>query len=255
MRFFLDSGAFSAFTRGAEINLDSYISFIKENSKYITVYANLDVIGDVEASWRNQRYMEEHGLHPLPVFHVEDPIEYLYECMKYDYFCLGGMASASTDVRVAFLDKCWYIICDNKDHQPRNKVHGFGMTSHKLMFRYPWYSVDSTSWTQTAGFGNIFIPRSTDKAEFDFTVSPYKISVSEESPGKSDYDAHIDTVTNTVRKHILKYLHLVNSTEAGVRASYWDRRYVNVTVFVGISKALTWPRTFKPKLINRGFGL
>jgi len=255
VNFFLDSGAFSAFTQGSAIDLDSYISFIKQNEKDVTVYANLDVIGDVEASWENQRYMESKGLTPLPVFHVEDPIEYLYKCMDYDYFCLGGMASATMDLRINFLDKCWYIICDTPDNMPKNKVHGFGMTAHKLMFRYPWYSVDSTSWSQTAGFGNIFVPRKTVNAEFDFTEPPFKISVSDESPSKSEYDIHIETATDAAREHILKYFDLIGITEIGVKTSHWNRRYVNVTFFTGVAKALTWPRPFKPKLINKGFGL
>ena len=41
---FLDSGAFSAWTRGMEIDIQKYIEFIKQNQDIITVYANLDVI-------------------------------------------------------------------------------------------------------------------------------------------------------------------------------------------------------------------
>jgi len=61
---FLDSGAFSAYTQKAVIKLDDYIAFIKKYAKYITVYANLDVIGDAEATLKNQKLMERQGSSP-----------------------------------------------------------------------------------------------------------------------------------------------------------------------------------------------
>ena len=33
------------------------------------------------------------------------------------------------------------------------KVHGFGMTNPNLMQRYPWYSVDLSSWLKTGMYG------------------------------------------------------------------------------------------------------
>ena len=42
----LDSGAFSAWNAGKQIDIDKYIEFIRDNN--IDVYFNLDVIGDVE---------------------------------------------------------------------------------------------------------------------------------------------------------------------------------------------------------------
>ena len=52
---FLDSGAFSAETQGAKIDIQEYIDFIKEHQDVIEVYANLDVIGDPVSTWKNQK--------------------------------------------------------------------------------------------------------------------------------------------------------------------------------------------------------
>ncbi len=41
---FLDSGAFTAWTKRVEIDIQKYIEFIKQNQDVLTVYANLDVI-------------------------------------------------------------------------------------------------------------------------------------------------------------------------------------------------------------------
>lgn len=45
---------------------------------------------------------------------------------------------------------------------PVTKFHGFGLTIKDLLYRYPFYSVDSTSWIATIRFGMTF---SADKSE------------------------------------------------------------------------------------------
>src|SRR5690606_5885633 len=91
---FLDSGAFSFHseslkywkakkgrdrwkyyhTREFKEKLDEYANFIKKHMKeYNFLYANLDVIGNPELTWRNQKYLEEeHNLSPIPVIHKGD---------------------------------------------------------------------------------------------------------------------------------------------------------------------------------------
>lgn len=140
---FLDSGAYSAWTKGVEIDIDAYIEFIKKNKKSLTVYACLDVIGDYNKTLANQRYMESKKLNPLWVFHsTKEPFELLKEMsQEYNYIALGGVAGVikSKKKQIEYLDKCFSII-GNK------KVHGFGITSQELLLRYPFYSVDSTTW-------------------------------------------------------------------------------------------------------------
>jgi hypothetical protein len=201
---FLDSGAFSAFTQGTTIDIDSYITFIKEFKDKVNVYVNLDVIGSAEDSWKNQEYMESKGLHPLPVFHLQDGIEYLHRCLKYPYFCLGGMASgATTQQRLDFLDKCWDIICDTPDRLPKSKVHGLGMTSLDLLFRFPWWSVDSSSWLATGRFGGLFVPC---KSKFT-TEAPLKVFVSTRSPSiQEELGDHISSHTPLEQKIIMGWI-------------------------------------------------
>jgi len=205
VNLFLDSGAFSAKSKGASISLDEYILFIKENKPYIDVYANLDVIGDANASWENQKIMEKAGLSPLPVFHIEDDFKYLDKCLSYDYFCLGGMASGyTTQQRKAFLDKCFNIICNTKDGLPKSKVHGFGMTSLDLMLRYPWYSVDSTSWVQTGRFGNVYVPKYR-RGQYVYNENSLKVTVSTQSPSQKDDGQHFTTFSPMEQRQILDY--------------------------------------------------
>lgn len=161
-KFFLDSGAHSAWTQGVSINLDAYIKFIKDHLDYLHVYAALDDIHDWRKSVKNTEYMEAAGLKPIAVFHVGEPWELLEDMVKkYDYIALGGNGKApNAEALRLFMNEAWSRICDDKG-VAKCKVHGFGMTRKDLMEKYPWYSVDSTSPILAAGMGRVV----TDKWE------------------------------------------------------------------------------------------
>jgi len=145
---FLDSGAYSAKTKGVAIDIDDYIDFIKKHQDRITVYANLDVIGNATKTAKNQKYMEEKGLNPLPVFHMFEDFDVLKGMIeRYDYIAIGGVVGiVSHNEQSKFLEKCWSIISKEFKRGRKVKIHGFGITSAPFLKRYPFYSVDSTSW-------------------------------------------------------------------------------------------------------------
>jgi len=201
---FLDSGAFSAKTQGVEINLEDYIAFIKEHEDVIEVYANLDVIGDAKATYKNQRIMEHAGLNPMPVFHYGADIKWLEKYLEtHDYIALGGMVK--TPNLVPWLDNIWHNYLTDEDGLPKVKVHGFGLTSLSLMLRYPWYSVDSTSWVVTGRMGSIYVPFWRD-GKWIYDSSSWKISVSNKSPDLKDKGSHYQTLSPIQKKQIDQYL-------------------------------------------------
>jgi len=154
-RFFLDSGAFSAWSKGVTIDLDRYINFIKRFKEHLDVYANLDNITDIQETEDNQKKMEDAGLKPLPVFHHGEPFEILDRMLDtYDYIALGGMVPIPTVRLDPWLTLCFERIC-NKDGTPAKKIHGFGLTTISLMKKYPFYSVDSVSPVLTGAMGGI----------------------------------------------------------------------------------------------------
>lgn len=204
---FLDSGAFSAFTQKVEINIFDYIEFIKEHEDCFTVYANLDVIGSPEGTWRNQKIMERAGLNPLPCFHYgEDPcwLE-RYLSADYEYIALGGMVPISTPDLKVWLDHIYSkYLCDSKG-MPKIKVHGFGLTSLSLMLRYPWFSVDSTSWVMTGRMGSVYIPKFKN-GQYQYLQESYKVCVSTRSPSKGDAGKHITTFPPKVQQIMNNYI-------------------------------------------------
>lgn len=147
---FLDSGAYSAMTQGASINLAEYASYIRAHQHVLSVYANLDVIKDAEATWRNQQRLEhDYGLSPLPVFHVSEPWQYLEKYIeRYSYIALGVAGNRYT-VYMPWLVKCFKLA------HCRAVYHGFGITSWTPLTSFPWYSVDSSTWGAGFRFGEV----------------------------------------------------------------------------------------------------
>jgi hypothetical protein len=161
---FLDSGAFSAKNLGVEINLDEYIEFINDNQ--CEIYAGLDVIGDGVKTLENTNIMMKQGLKPIHTFHKGEEVEWLYKSLELDldYIAIGGMVGISTKKAEMFgwLDKVWKIIMERR---PDIKVHGFACTSYDFMTKYPWYSVDSTTWNVARKFGEGFDIRGKRKSK------------------------------------------------------------------------------------------
>lgn len=88
----LDSGAYSAFTRGVELNLRDYITFLREHT-FLKNYISLDHIPGAygirthdpraaEQTYRNHQIMKDAGLLPIPVFHRQDEPRWLEQYVK-----------------------------------------------------------------------------------------------------------------------------------------------------------------------------
>jgi len=250
--FFLDSGAFSAWSRGTEIDLDEYIAFIKANIELIEVYACLDAIPGApgrsatstereqaaETTWKNYLYMKAEGLDPLPVFHYGEDFKYLERMLDYGcpYIGVGGLVGIPGTNRRVWLDRLFARITDDAG-MPIIKTHGFGMTSVPLIFRYPWYSVDSTTWIKITASGGIYLPAVDKDGEFVFDQIPATISVSHRNPKKNDDGKHANSLSPNMRKVLDRWLAICGKTFAEVADSYYHRATCNVMFFKKVSEA------------------
>lgn len=149
---FLDSGAFSAMTKGEPIDLDAYITFCRQYQSTFAVVASLDVIGDAEASAINHDKMRQAGINSIPCFHVNERWEHLERMLESEpYIALGVAGNQSMREKVyAWLTRCFLM---NRENGNKTRFHGFGLTSYRVMAWYPWYSVDSTGWFVARRFG------------------------------------------------------------------------------------------------------
>ena len=267
---FLDSGAYSAWTKKVEIKIDDYIAFIKRYEKDIALYANLDVIGDAEASFQNQKYIESKGLKPLPCFHQGEDVKYLQHYISnYEYMALGGMVGGSNRSLVLWLNDIFTNhICDKKG-LPRIKIHGFGLTSIPLMVRYPWYSVDSTTYLLNSSWGIIFLPGKKN-GKYSFLVSENRVSVSGRSPWTKDEGRHFQTLSKSEKQEVIRYVEekgfiIGESTfneegeetvvVKGLCNDLRERIAFNSMFMADIEKALPqWPWAFK-SILKKDLGL
>ncbi len=166
--------------------MDSYAEFIEKYRAMIDLYSNVDVIPNPELSLRNLRYLEKKGLTPIPVVHYGTDTSWLQRYIDegYPLIALGGLVgSTMQDGCRRWLDDCFNMVCDQPSRLPRVKIHGFGVTSHGLLLRYPWWSVDSTSWTKKGAYGLIAVPHKRG-GNFVFTEQHYTISVSVETSSR-----------------------------------------------------------------------
>lgn len=250
-RFFLDSGAFSAWSRGTTIDLDEYIAFIKSNIELIEVYACLDAIPGVpgrsatsqerveaaETSWANYLYMVNEGLQPLPVFHYGEDMKYLDRIIDYgcDYIGIGGLVGIPSAMRRAWLDRVFVKITDDQG-LPIVKTHGFGMTSVPLIFRYPWYSVDSTTWIKITANGGVYLPAMVN-GEFVFDQAPSTVTVSVSNPKQGAGGKASNTMSASMRAILDRWLAICGKTHDEVSSDYYHRAVCNVTYFRMVSEA------------------
>lgn len=198
---FLDSGAFSAHTLGVTIDIEEYCRYIIENRDIIRHEDNvcmasvLDGIGDDLKTYQNQIRMEQLGAPPLPCFHYGEDTRYLdFYVKRYPYITIGGLVGKANEDVIRWLDTIWEKHLLDGSGRARLKVHAFGVTRIELMRRYPWHSVDSSSWIQYAVFGHIFFP------EFG------SLTASSKSPGRHQAGRHITTLPAIQQKYVLDRL-------------------------------------------------
>jgi len=223
---FLDSGAYSMFTQKIKVDLAEYAGYIKKNSDIIHVSSNLDEIGrhkELE-SYNNQKTLEKLGAVIQPVHHARDDDKWLQKYMAegYDYIFLGGMVAESTKYLREWLDHVWGKYLTRKDGTAKVKIHGFGLTTVELMRRYPWYSVDSTSWVLCGRFGSVYA---------DLPHGDTKLFISDQSPTRKDWDKHYDTLSPVTRGFVDEYIRGLGYEPDLLRTHYGWRDHFNIQFF------------------------
>jgi hypothetical protein len=143
---FVDSGAFSVASGRATVNADEYADWLIDNAEHINLAATLDVIGDGEASLRNDERMRERvgdRVFLVPTYHIHSPFPLLDECCRRSpLIALGGIVRYV--MRSSIIDYCQRIVDRARDNG--SEVHLFGNMNPRVVQRVPLYSADSTYW-------------------------------------------------------------------------------------------------------------
>jgi len=196
----LDSGAFSAWSKGVEIDLDEYIEFarvMRERFRRLKVkffIVNLDVIpgrkgetsslnrsfnqrlidAAAERGYKNMLKMIECGVVPIHVFHQGESFVWLDRMLEYtDYIGISPANDLPATQRRLWIDSVFNYLVKNG---VKVKTHGFAVTSFSVMRDYPWTSCDSSTWKVFAAMGGIFYPVGGFR-EADYSKKPLAICV------------------------------------------------------------------------------
>lgn len=163
----LDSGAFSAWSAGASIDVIEYgdwLCQVKETygKRIKRIEAiNLDVITNksdskevlkkaLDDSMKNLYYLKTRGHNVLPVHHQFESYSVLEDYSKeFDFICISPNNREHTNSKRDYLDNCFSRIKATK------KTHGLAVTAEPLMMRYPWFSVDSSIVQTPYRYGRI----------------------------------------------------------------------------------------------------
>lgn len=159
--YILDSGAFSFLnSKKCNKNVDfieyakGYIDYI--NTHNIKNYVELDlynIIGTQKTEELREMLTRETGITPIPVFHRGTGLEYFHKLINnYDFIAIGGLVTK--DIKRSEYSVFEYFL---KEAEKVNcKIHGLGLTNQKAINKYPFYSVDSTSWIGTK-YGTLYV--------------------------------------------------------------------------------------------------
>lgn len=140
--FLLDSGAFTFFSNGKNLNWNDYLikyaEFInKYDVKYFFELDIDDLIGYENVKKLRQKLTEYTGKKPIPVWHISRGKQnYIDMCKEFDYVAIGGLVGVEIKSRrQKLLEKSfpWFI---DVAHKNNAKLHALGYTKVKMFEQY-----------------------------------------------------------------------------------------------------------------------
>lgn len=225
----LDSGAFSAFTSGIQIDLRSYIDFCLHYEKELDGYFNLDVIASPEANhsvlerccvqgWKNLQEMVRAGLKPIPVFHYPESVGWLDR-----YLDLGlpriALGYKSKIQRLPYwMDECFRHIARSGTVPD---VHLLGISNFKILGEYPLSSSDGSTYIQAASGGGILCPRLDSRGEFDYQQPTRTLPLSDSG----------NSLSPQIQNYLKKYFLDLNLPLKCLDGGWLGRSVVNISYF------------------------
>jgi len=236
---FLDSGAFTAWSKGNEINIDDYIKWVKNIKKdypYPVMCANLDVIPgrsgskptqeDIDESakqgWKNYLYLKSKGLDSMHIFHQGESYEWLKKMLKECKYIGISPCNDYTDLKKDQWLYAVFNIIKREGMLGKIKTHAFGMTSIELLKKYPFYSADSSAYAFTSAFGIVH--------------SPYgKIIISEQQENHKDY---IEKKPEAIKLKLIKYIESYGFSYKLAKENYKFRNIINIDHYLKIEEEI-----------------
>lgn len=175
LNIIIDSGAFTAHTKGRFIDLNEYTVYLRSLKKEIKSFnaIQLDVVFNPIKTRENFLKQLDMGIDVCPVFTRGDDPKYFFQLVNDGHYVfVGGVQKGENNKGFAkFL----------LERSRGKKVHYLAFTNQRFIRAYSPYSVDSSSWTRAsrfgyfeayAGYGKLL---KIEKLEFTKPLSPMKL--------------------------------------------------------------------------------
>lgn len=259
---------------------DSYGSFMRVMKGKGLIFANVDAISNPDLTWEIQRFFEEeHGVQPVPIVHYGTPMSYVdryTEAGRYKLLGVGGLGQGvSRNEYFSWADDFFTHLCPESNRRlPVIRTHGFAMTSWELMYRYPWWSVDSATWVKLSAYGWLYIPRWSDEKGWRYDQPPLSINFSWRSPRLEERQRHYQNVPKWAQETALRWLKHIGLEMGtvdgkgevdvfGVASHHRARSFANLTYLKNLEESIpAYPRPLDNSIVEResvvyqkGFGL
>lgn len=173
--FVLDNGAFSAWTKGKQMDVVGYAHFVADWHRHPGFDWALipDVIdGSEEENDRQIEQWFDGGYSGVPVYHLHESIDRLARLANHhSVVAIGSSGQWRTPGTQPWwnrMNECVSAICDSHG-RPVCKLHGLRMLDPEIFSRLPLSSADSTNASVNSGslsrFGSYIPPSTGQRAE------------------------------------------------------------------------------------------
>lgn len=149
----IDSGAFTAYTKGLTITREEYAEHLRKNAGGYDYAFSLDSIGDPKASRENTEWLWEQGLKVVPVFHFGSPLsEFRSLCEDYGYVAAGGLVPYAKD-RGRITKYLRHLVCEAAERG--TAIHALGTAGRQTVIKTGVWSADSSTVSSAPLYGNV----------------------------------------------------------------------------------------------------
>ena len=155
VKVIVDSGAFTAYTKGKKIDLGQYNNFIRQVKPFTEWQVQLDVIGDQDATIRNWERQKALGVNVVPVLTygaTREQVDYVVS-REDRLICVGGLVvrGRTLEQKLAFLR---FVMERIAVHGKETKIHALGLNSEQA-FAMGVYSADSSEYITIQKFRTV----------------------------------------------------------------------------------------------------
>lgn len=231
LKTFLDSGAYTAWTKNEVVDVDEYIQYVNKYDEGLSYFMQVDEIPGKrgyaatpeerlksnEKTWDNFLYMHSKVKSPeklVPVFHAGSDVRLLKRILEFepkvDMIAIGAIVGKTKKEKIAKLDTIFDVVLNSKN--PNVKIHALGVQDFGLSELFPLYSADASSWIMVSANGSIM-------TEYG------PVLVSEKS---TDKKTHFLNQPKPVQEEILKYIEKYGYTMEGLSKEYKQRTLFNI---------------------------